>query len=126
VFAVECESTRAFQITSVMCCWYLKSPLLLKVFWYPMTLAVPIFIFLTVSVVVSMSRLSSMVIPRYLTSRTSCMLFTCRETNLCSPVGALFGGTVDFPHCCFVERYYETLVVVYFCDVVLRPLLDYC
>ena len=22
MFAVECESTRAFQITSVMCCWY--------------------------------------------------------------------------------------------------------
>ena len=47
------------------------------------------------------------------------------ETSLWFPVGALYGGSVDFPHCCFVERYYGTIVVVYFCAVVLRPLLDY-
>jgi hypothetical protein len=48
-----------------------------------------------------------------------------RETILGSPVGALYVGAIESLRCCFVKGYYEALVVVYFCAMVLCQLLDY-
>ena len=48
-----------------------------------------------------------------------------RETCLCSPVGAHYLGVIESLLCCFIKGYYETLVVVCFCTMVLCPVLDY-